>query len=89
MSDIPSQEPEGQVANPLQVVKRMCIFSVMSTPTSRVLDRLTEDGALQGKDIADMVGVSPATVSRWSRSKATPISRRKPLSPNFTTWSTA
>lgn len=44
----------------------------MSTALSRILDRLREDGGLQGKDIANIVAVSPATVSRWSSGKATP-----------------
>jgi uncharacterized protein (DUF2384 family) len=44
----------------------------MSTAVSRVLERLKSDGGLQGKDIANIVAVSPATVSRWSSGKATP-----------------
>ena len=44
----------------------------MSTAVSRVLERLREEGGLQGKDIANIVAVSPATVSRWSSGKATP-----------------
>src|SRR3954453_1131589 len=44
----------------------------MATAVSRTLDRLREDGGLQGKDIANIVLVSPATVSRWSSGKATP-----------------
>ena len=44
----------------------------MSTAISRILDHLKDDGGLQGKDIANIVAVSPATVSRWSSGKATP-----------------
>lgn len=44
----------------------------MSTAVSRILDRLRDDGGLQGKDIANIVAVSPATVSRWSSGKAAP-----------------
>lgn len=44
----------------------------MSTAVSRVLERLRDGGGLQGKDIANIVAVSPATVSRWSSGKATP-----------------
>jgi len=44
----------------------------MSTAVGRILERLREDGGLQGKDIANIVAVSPATVSRWSSGKATP-----------------
>ena len=38
----------------------------------KILDQLREEGGLQGKDIANIVAVSPATVSRWSNGKATP-----------------
>jgi transcriptional regulator with XRE-family HTH domain len=44
----------------------------MSTAVSRIIDHLRDDGGLQGKDIANIVAVSPATVSRWSSGKATP-----------------
>ena len=44
----------------------------MSTAVSRILEHLKDDGGLQGKDIANIVAVSPATVSRWSSGKATP-----------------
>jgi transcriptional regulator with XRE-family HTH domain len=44
----------------------------MAGALSKILERLKEDGGLQGKDIANIVAVSPATVSRWSSGKATP-----------------
>jgi transcriptional regulator with XRE-family HTH domain len=44
----------------------------MPNAISRILDRLRDDGGLQGKDIANIVAVSPATVSRWSSGKASP-----------------
>lgn len=44
----------------------------MSTAVTRILGHLRDDGGLQGKDIANIVAVSPATVSRWSSGKATP-----------------
>jgi len=44
----------------------------MSTAVQKILDHLRDDGGLQGKDIANIVAVSPATVSRWSNGKATP-----------------
>lgn len=44
----------------------------MSTAVKKILDVLRDDGGLQGKDIANIVSVSPATVSRWSSGKATP-----------------
>jgi len=44
----------------------------MSTAVKNILDHLRDDGGLQGKDIANIVSVSPTTVSRWSNGKATP-----------------
>jgi len=44
----------------------------MSTAVRRIIDVLRDSGGLQGKDLANIVSVSPATVSRWSSSKATP-----------------
>jgi transcriptional regulator with XRE-family HTH domain len=44
----------------------------MSAAVSRIIDHLRKDGGLQGKDIANIVATSPATVSRWSSGKATP-----------------
>jgi transcriptional regulator with XRE-family HTH domain len=44
----------------------------MATALSRILDQLRDEGGLQGKDIANIVAVSPATVSRWSNGKASP-----------------
>ncbi len=44
----------------------------MSTAVARILEDLRGRGGLQGKDIANIVDVSPATVSRWSRGNATP-----------------
>lgn len=44
----------------------------MSTAVSRIIDHLRTDGGLLGKDLANIVAVSPATVSRWSSGKSTP-----------------
>jgi transcriptional regulator with XRE-family HTH domain len=44
----------------------------MTTAVTRILEQLRHDGGLQGKDIANIVSVSPATVSRWSSGKASP-----------------
>jgi transcriptional regulator with XRE-family HTH domain len=44
----------------------------MASAVSKILEHLKEDGGLQGKDIANIVAVSPATVSRWSSGKAMP-----------------
>lgn len=44
----------------------------MAPAVIRILDQLRASGGLQGKDIANIVAVSPATVSRWSNGKASP-----------------
>ena len=44
----------------------------MSTAVSRILGDLRDRGGLQGKDIANIVDVSAATVSRWSRGNGSP-----------------
>lgn len=44
----------------------------MSSAVKKTLEALRSGGGLQGKDIANIVDVSPATVSRWSSGKATP-----------------
>lgn len=44
----------------------------MTTAVARILDDLRSRGGLQGKDIANIVDVSTATVSRWSNGKGSP-----------------
>jgi transcriptional regulator with XRE-family HTH domain len=44
----------------------------MAGAVASILDVLKTSGGLQGKDIANIVEVSPATVSRWSSGKASP-----------------
>ena len=44
----------------------------MSTAVVRILEDLRGRGGLQGKDIANIVDVSTATVSRWSHGKGSP-----------------
>jgi hypothetical protein len=51
----------------------------MANAVSRILDHLRDDAGLQGKDIANIVWVSPATVSRWSSGKATPDLRTQTI----------
>ena len=51
----------------------------MATAVSRILDQLRNEGGLQGKDIANIVAVSPATVSRWSKGKASPDLRTQTI----------
>ena len=44
----------------------------MITAVERIVRDLRDRGGLQGKDVANIVDVSTATVSRWSRGKGTP-----------------
>jgi uncharacterized protein (DUF2384 family) len=44
----------------------------MSVAVMRVIEHLKTGGALQGRDVANIMAVSPATVSRWASGKATP-----------------
>src|SRR5258708_21080659 len=44
----------------------------MSSAVSRIIDDLRTRGGLQGKDIANIVDVSTATVSRWSHGNGSP-----------------
>jgi transcriptional regulator with XRE-family HTH domain len=44
----------------------------MSAAVARILDDLRSRGGLQGKDIANIVDVSTATVSRWSHGNGSP-----------------
>ena len=44
----------------------------MSTAVGRTMSHLQEVGGLRGTDIANIVGVSPPTVSRWTNDKAAP-----------------
>ena len=44
----------------------------MSTAVKKILEHLRSHGGLQGKDIANIVAVSPATVSRWTSGRTNP-----------------
>jgi transcriptional regulator with XRE-family HTH domain len=44
----------------------------MATAVARIIEELKSEGGLQGKDVANIVNVSPATVSRWTGGRATP-----------------
>lgn len=44
----------------------------MATAVAKMIDHLREKGGLKGTDIANVVSVSPATVSRWSQGKLAP-----------------
>lgn len=51
----------------------------MATAVARILEDLRGRGGLQGKDIANIVDVSTATVSRWSRGNGTPNLRTQTI----------
>jgi transcriptional regulator with XRE-family HTH domain len=51
----------------------------MATAVARILKDLRGRGGLQGKDIANIVDVSTATVSRWSRGNGTPNLRTQTI----------
>jgi transcriptional regulator with XRE-family HTH domain len=42
------------------------------TAVSRLVSELKTIGGLKGRDLANMLGVSPPTVSRWSKGEAEP-----------------
>jgi len=42
------------------------------TAVAKIIDQLKITGGLHGRDIANIVNVSPATVSRWAGGKSTP-----------------
>jgi transcriptional regulator with XRE-family HTH domain len=44
----------------------------MAAAVQRILDDLRSRGGLLGKDVANIVGTSTPTVSRWSTGQATP-----------------
>lgn len=44
----------------------------MSTAVAKILNDLKQTGGLRGSDLANIVQVSPPTVSRWSKGTASP-----------------
>jgi transcriptional regulator with XRE-family HTH domain len=61
----PAAGPEGECDAAAEI-------DPMPTAVARIIDDLRTRGGLQGKDIANIVDVSTATVSRWSRGNASP-----------------
>lgn len=47
-------------------------MGAMPTAVARILDDLKDRGGLRGADIANIMNVSPPTVSRWSSGKGMP-----------------
>lgn len=46
--------------------------AVKETAVSRLVDELKHYGGLTGRDIANILGVSPPTVTRWSKGDSGP-----------------
>lgn len=46
--------------------------ALKETAVSRLVSGLREYGGLKGRDIANILGVSPPTVSRWSKGDGSP-----------------
>jgi transcriptional regulator with XRE-family HTH domain len=46
--------------------------AMQKTAVSRLLDDLRDRGGLTGRDIANILGVSPPTVSRWASGESGP-----------------
>jgi transcriptional regulator with XRE-family HTH domain len=51
----------------------------MPSAVVKILRDLRENGALQGKDIANIANVSPATVTRWSQGASSPNLRTQTI----------
>ena len=50
----------------------MSVAGAKSTAVSRLVEDLKNYGGLKGRDIANIIGVSPPTVSRWSKGEGGP-----------------
>lgn len=50
----------------------MSEIAMKETAVSRLVGELREFGGLKGRDIANILGVSPPTVSRWSKGDGGP-----------------
>ena len=50
----------------------MARLATRETAVSRLVAGLKQYGGLKGRDIANILGVSPPTVSRWSRGEGGP-----------------
>lgn len=50
----------------------MSAVAQQETAVSRLVGELKEYGGLNGRDIANIFGVSPPTVTRWSKGDASP-----------------
>lgn len=50
----------------------MSEVAIKETAVSRLVSGLKEYGGLKGRDIANILGVSPPTVTRWSKGDGSP-----------------
>ena len=50
----------------------MSTVALKETAVSRLIEGLKNYGGLKGRDIANIVGVSPPTVTRWSKGEGGP-----------------
>lgn len=51
----------------------------MSSVIAKKLDSLREVGGMKNRDVANVLGTTPATVSRWSNGKASPQRKKEIL----------
>ena len=49
------------------------------TAVSRIVDDLREVGGLKNVDLANIIGVSPPTVHRWSKGLASPTIEKQQI----------
>ncbi len=53
--------------------------AVKQTAVARLVDDLKHYGGLKGRDIANILGVSPPTVSRWSKGEGGPTIEKQTI----------
>jgi predicted transcriptional regulator len=54
-------------------------MTTIASAITRILDHLRARGGLKSADIANIVHVSPPTVSRWSKGQGTPPLRTQTM----------
>ena len=57
--------------------------AVKETAVSRLVDELKHYGGLTGRDIANILGVSPPTVTRWSKGESGPTIDKQTVMANL------
>ncbi len=66
---------EKLISHYINVEIKMESEVLVASNVARILNDLRSRGGLQDKDIANIVDVSPATVSRWAHGNGTPVLR--------------